>query len=128
MRINPEPNISNITSTISTSIRKANIKKLLKLKLENIVDMDVDRVLVAMIVNGCEHWDRNFLKVSEAYPNRLFNLIGWHEYSSDYANQAIEDGDFDTGIETNGGNNYLGVAMLSRFGLTEEDFDIALYK
>jgi len=128
IRINPEKVIPGKTSRVSASIRTENAKRLAGYTTDNILwHTGEAEVLVAMLVDGCDHWDRNFIKVSQAYPGKDFTIYGWHENSEDYAYQIFDDGDYDSGIESVGGSEYLGEDMLSRYGLTEEDFDINLY-
>ena len=126
-RINPDFVEEGISARVSDKSRKKTVQNLKRFSCEQIMWAD-ENVIVAMKVNGCDHWDRNFLKVSEAYPDKFFSILGWHEMSNDYAVQAIDDGDFDTGIESDGGDEYLGSEALSRFGLEEEDFEVEKYK
>jgi len=126
-RINPDFVEEGISARVSEKSRKKTVQNLKGFSCDQIMWAD-ENVMVAIKVAGCDHWDRNFLKVSEAYPGKSFSILGWHEMSDDYAVQAIDDGDFDTGIESDGGDEYLGSEALSRFGLEEKDFEVEKYK
>ena len=126
--INPEPVDLGLSYRVSDLIKNKNIDKLGELAAGDIIGSpNTDALItIAMVVNGCDHWDRNFLKVSEGFPS-FFSIIGWHKNSEDYAIQGIDDGDYDTGIESDGGEDYLAEAYFDKFNLSKNDFDIKKY-
>tara|TARA_A100001011_G_scaffold298317_1_gene311236 strand:+ start:297 stop:932 length:636 start_codon:yes stop_codon:yes gene_type:complete len=128
IQINPKPSEEGKTACIPDSIKEINTKKLSDFKTKEILWPFDENVMVSMLIDGCDHWDRGFLKVSQAYTAKHFSIVGWHEMSRNYALQGILDGDFDTGIQSEGGDSYLGQKILSRFQLTEKDFDISQYQ
>ena len=66
-------------------------------------------IQIAIVSNSSDHWDRNFLKLSEAVGGMYFKMLGWHEVSKTYGIQTYTDGDYESGIEVWGQESYYDV-------------------
>jgi hypothetical protein len=94
----------------------------IKSKIENGI------ITFMMLVNECEHWDYNFIKASE-YEGIAFSVVGYHPSTGAISKQAYDNGDYDTGIESNYDEKdlYSGNQILERFGFARDEFDSKNY-
>jgi len=109
------------------------LKKLKELSYTSIIDENSNSFRVVFFTNGRNHWDYNFLKLSEHYGGTII-IFGYDSVHDDLVRQIYDDGELDTGIvaysdeDQDYDNDYHGNEAISPYDLPRILFDSNFYK
>lgn len=107
---------------------KKEVYDFLKKANDSDLGLDDETICISFITNDAIHWDYNFLKLSEHFPEYI-TIFGYHPSCDDFARQIYAEGDFDTGVEADpeAADAYVGEDMLISAGLSKDMFSLKKY-
>ena len=97
-----------------------------KYQLDDFITKSQDNILVAFGLSNCEHWDYNFVKMSELYSD-AFTIIGFSEEHNSIVSQKYKRGKISTGIYKTNSSKYIGEKAYEKLNLNEQFFNSDFY-
>jgi len=83
---------------------------------------------IAFSVEGKDHWDYNFLKLSSMFGEAAFSILGPHPEYDDIIQSSYENGEYEDGIMVSSGDeDFIGDKAINDIGLVRDDFDRSFY-